>query len=281
MTRQIVLDGKAVAQHRRALLKERVDALIAANRRPMLGIIYAGEDPGSQMYIKMKQKACNDLGIQCYVYGFPEETCNGMLLNITAQLNATKACHGIMVQHPLPYHLSTREIFDSISPEKDVDGLTTASFGKISFGEKAFAAATPKGIMTLLDHYGYMLEGVDVTIIGRSPILGKPLAALMLNQNASVTVMHSKSCCHSLKMQCQEADVIVAACGVKHLVEYDWVRPNQVLIDAGYHPGNFGDIHPDCFTQAKFYTPVPGGVGPMTIISLLENVVEAAENQRG
>ena len=243
---------------------------------PILATILVGDDPASATYVKMKGNACERIGMNSMKVELPSSTSTEELLDEIKQLNLNKEVHGILLQHPVPEQIDERVCFDAIDDKKDVDGVTSLGFGRMSMGEKAFGSCTPQGIMRLLDHYQIDIEGKHAVVVGRSPILGKPMAMMLLNENATVTICHSRT--KNLKEQISSADIVVGAVGIPKFIQGDWIKDNAVVIDAGYHPEKCGDIDLDQVSERSLaYTPVPGGVGPMTINTLILQTVEACE----
>ena len=274
----ILLDGKKVSLDTEQKLKERVKALKEQKGFvPILATILVGDDPASATYVKMKGNACERIGMNSMKVELPSSTSTEELLDEIKQLNLNKEVHGILLQHPVPEQIDERVCFDAIDDKKDVDGVTSLGFGRMSMGEKAFGSCTPQGIMRLLDHYQIDIEGKHAVVVGRSPILGKPMAMMLLNENATVTICHSRT--KNLKEQISSADIVVGAVGIPKFIQGDWIKDNTVVIDAGYHPEKCGDIDLDQVAgRSLAYTPVPGGVGPMTINTLILQTVEACEN---
>ena len=274
----ILLDGKKVSLDTEQKLKERVKALKEQKGFvPILATILVGDDPASATYVKMKGNACERIGMNSMKVELPSSTSTEELLDEIKQLNLNKEVHGILLQHPVPEQIDERVCFDAIDDKKDVDGVTSLGFGRMSMGEKAFGSCTPQGIMRLLDHYQIDIEGKHAVVVGRSPILGKPMAMMLLNENATVTICHSRT--KNLKEQISSADIVVGAVGIPKFIQGDWIRDNAVVIDAGYHPEKCGDIDLDqVMDRSLAYTPVPGGVGPMPIHTLILQTVEASEN---
>ena len=274
----ILLDGKKVSLDTEQKLKERVKALKEQKGFvPILATILVGDDPASATYVKMKGNACERIGMNSMKVELPSSTSTEELLDEIKQLNLNKEVHGILLQHPVPEQIDERVCFDAIDDKKDVDGVTSLGFGRMSMGEKAFGSCTPQGIMRLLDHYQIDIEGKHAVVVGRSPILGKPMAMMLLNENATVTICHSRT--KNLKEQISSADIVVGAVGIPKFIQGDWIKDNAVVIDAGYHPEKCGDIDLDQVSgRSLAYTPVPGGVGPMTINTLILQTVEACEN---
>lgn len=275
MASAIVLDGKLLAKKTETQLAERVAAL-GADRVPILATLLVGDDPASETYVKMKGNACRRVGMNSERIHLSESTTTEQLVAEIDRLNAEPAVHGILLQHPVPSQIDERLCFDRIALKKDVDGVTSLGFGRMAMGEPAFGSATPAGIMRLLDHYEIPLEGKHAVVVGRSPILGKPMAAMLLNRNATVTVCHSRT--RDLPDLIGEAEVLVGAVGKPEFIRGDWIRDGAVVIDAGYHSGRVGDVElKSAIPRASAYTPVPGGVGPMTIVTLIAQCVDAAE----
>ncbi len=274
----ILLDGKKVSLDTEQKLKERVKDLKEKNGFvPILATILVGDDPASATYVKMKGNACERIGMKSIRVELPSSTSTEELLDEISKLNSNKEVHGILLQHPVPEQIDERVCFDAIDAKKDVDGVTSLGFGRMSMGEKAFGSCTPQGIMRLLRHYEIEIEGKHAVVIGRSPILGKPMAMMLLNENATVTICHSRT--KDLKDQVSLADIVVGAVGIPKFIQGDWIKDNAVVIDAGYHPEKCGDIDLDqVMDRSLAYTPVPGGVGPMTINTLILQTVEACEN---
>ncbi|MDA0823355.1 MAG: bifunctional methylenetetrahydrofolate dehydrogenase/methenyltetrahydrofolate cyclohydrolase FolD [Proteobacteria bacterium] len=276
----LLLDGKLVAQQSEAALSVRVAAIKRkmAGRKPVLATILVGDDPASATYVRMKATACQRIGMDSLRVVLPEVATTEQLLAEIDKLNNDPDVHGILLQHPVPGQIDERACFDKIALEKDVDGVTTSGFGRMVMGERAYGSATPAGIMRLLKHYSVSLEGKHAVVVGRSPILGKPMAMMLLNENATVTICHSRTV--RLADLVRLADVVVGAVGKPEFIRGQWIKPGAVVIDAGFHPGGVGDIELNPITQScAAYTPVPGGVGPMTINTLLAQTVEAAEDK--
>ena len=274
----IQLDGQKVALETEEMLKERVKAL-KENKGfvPILATILVGDDPASATYVKMKGNACERIGMKSIKVELPSSTSTEELLDEINKLNSNNEVHGILLQHPVPEEIDERICFDAIDAKKDVDGVTSLGFGRMSMGEKAFGSCTPQGIMRLLHRYEIKVEGKHAVVIGRSPILGKPMAMMLLNENATVTICHSRT--KDLKDQISLADIVVGAVGIPKFIQGDWIKDDAIVIDAGYHPEKCGDIDLDqVIDRSLAYTPVPGGVGPMTINTLILQTVEACEN---
>ncbi|MDW8321627.1 MAG: bifunctional methylenetetrahydrofolate dehydrogenase/methenyltetrahydrofolate cyclohydrolase FolD [Armatimonadota bacterium] len=275
-----LLDGAAVAAQIREELKPRVQRLRELGIVPKLSVLLIGDDPASHTYVRMKAKACRGVGIESDTFVLPQDTTQQEAEELIAQLNA-ESVHGILVQHPVPKHIDEIRLLDHLSPDKDVDGISPASLGALVAGVAKFISCTPLGIVELLDRYRVPIEGQRAVVVGRSIILGKPLALLLLQRNATVTVCHTRT--RDLPSITREADILVAACGRAELITGDMIRPGAVVVDAGYNrvegrSGDVGDVHFESASQvASYITPVPGGVGPMTIAMLLSNTVRAAE----
>ena len=272
-----ILDGKALAQLAEKDIKVSVSKLKEKGITPTLATILVGLDPASATYVKMKQNACARLGMDSIAVELSKDTTTEELLEAIEKLNADSNVHGILLQHPVPSQINERQCFDAISVEKDVDGVTCIGFGQMTMGENAFGSCTPAGIMRMLEHYEVEISGKNAVVIGRSPILGKPMAMMLLNKNATVTICHSRTA--NLQEHIQNADILVGAVGVPRLIQKDWIKNGAVVIDAGYHPAEkCGDIDlSDIDSIASAHTPVPGGVGPMTINTLIFNTLLAAQ----
>jgi len=273
----VVLDGKLLSQSSEQDLVKRVQLIKEKTGMiPTLATILVGQDPASTTYVRMKGNACERIGMDSLKVELPSATSTSQLLKEIFRLNQDSAVHGILLQHPVPEQINERECFDAIALEKDVDGVTCLGFGNMSMGEAAYGSCTPVGIMRLLKHYDIEISGKHAVVVGRSPILGKPMAMMLLNENATVTICHSKT--QGLDKHVQKADILVGAVGIPKFIKSDWIKEDSVVIDAGYHPEKCGDIDLDQIeTKCSAYTPVPGGVGPMTINTLLMQTVEACE----
>ena len=272
-----ILDGKALAQLAEEDIKSHVSKLKENGITPTLATILVGVDPASATYVKMKQNACARLGMDSIAVELSKETTTEELLEAIEKLNQDSNVHGILLQHPVPSQINERECFDAINVEKDVDGVTCIGFGQMTMGEEAFGSCTPAGIMRILEHYKIEISGKNAVVVGRSPILGKPMAMMLLNKNATVTICHSRTT--NLQEHIKNADILVGAVGVPRLIQKDWIKNGAVVIDAGYHPAEkCGDIElEDIDSIASAHTPVPGGVGPMTINTLILNTLLAAQ----
>jgi len=275
-----LLDGKALAKQIEHSLSQRVATLKEkTGRTPSLATILVGADPASATYVRMKGNACKRVGMDSIKVELPSETTTEQLKAKIDELNNNPDVHGILLQHPVPDHIDERACFEQIDLAKDVDGVTCLGFGRMSMGESAYGSCTPQGIMHLLAHYDIELSGKQAVVVGRSPILGKPMAMMLLNANCTVTICHSRT--EDLQAHVERADIIVGAVGVPELIKAAWIKPGAVVVDAGFHPtdnGGVGDIEMSGVADiASAYTPVPGGVGPMTINTLIRQTVEAAE----
>lgn len=273
----VVLDGKLLSQSSEQDLVKRVQLIKEKTGMiPTLATILVGQDPASTTYVRMKGNACERIGMDSLKVELPSATSTSQLLKEIFRLNQDSAVHGILLQHPVPEQINERECFDAIALEKDVDGVTCLGFGNMSMGEAAYGSCTPVGIMRLLKHYDIEISGKHAVVVGRSPILGKPMAMMLLNENATVTICHSKT--QGLDKHVQKADILVGAVGIPKFIKSDWIKEDSVVIDAGYHPEKCGDIDLNKVEGKCYaYTPVPGGVGPMTINTLLMQTVEACE----
>lgn len=274
----IILNGKSLAQSTEKELAERV---LKINKEkgfvPILATILVGSDPASGTYVKMKGNACERVGMKSLKVELNEKTTTDELLLKIAELNENPEVHGILLQHPVPDQIDERLCFDAIDIAKDVDGVTSMGFGKMAMNEPAFGSCTPQGIMRLLEHYEIEISGKHAVVVGRSPILGKPMAMMLLNKHATVTICHSRT--KDLEEHVLNADIVVGAVGIPRFIQSSWVKNGAVVIDAGYHPEKCGDIDLEpLIDRCSAYTPVPGGVGPMTINTLILQTVEACEN---
>jgi methylenetetrahydrofolate dehydrogenase (NADP+)/methenyltetrahydrofolate cyclohydrolase len=274
----LVMDGKALAKQIESELAVRVQALLSRNggKIPILATVLVGEDPASVTYVRMKGNACKRVGMESVQVRLPQESTTDAVLAEIDKLNADPAVRGILLQHPVPKQVDERACFDRIALSKDVDGVTCLGFGRMAMGLPAFGSATPAGIMKLLSHYRIPLEGRRAVVVGRSPILGKPLAMMLMNANATVTVCHSRT--QNLADVVRLGDIIVGAVGKAEFIKGDWIKSGAVVVDAGYNEGNVGDVELSAVIEkCAAYTPVPGGVGPMTTAMLITQTVEAAE----
>lgn len=273
----IVLDGKKLSSKSEEGFALRVKKLKEKNgSTPILATILVGNDPASATYVKMKGNACKRVGMESIKIELDESSSTDEVLEKIQELNANKDVHGILLQHPVPKQIDERKCFDAIDLKKDVDGVTSLGFGKMSMQERAFGSCTPLGIMRLLEEYKIPLEGKFAVVVGRSPILGKPMAMMLLNKNATVSICHSKT--NSLPEIIKNADILVGAVGIPKFIKGEWIKDKAVVIDAGYHPEKCGDIDlEDIIPRCSAYTPVPGGVGPMTINTLIMQTLESCE----
>ena len=274
-----ILDGKTLAKLAEEDIQTNVSRLKEKGIIPTLATILVGLDPASATYVKMKQNACARLGMDSIAVELSMDTTTDELLDSINKLNNDVNVHGILLQHPVPSQIDERKCFDAINVHKDVDGVTCLGFGQMTMGEKAFGSCTPAGIMRILKHYQVEISGKTAVVVGRSPILGKPMAMMLLNENATVTICHSRT--KNLEEQIKNADIVVGAVGVPRLIQKDWIKEGAVVIDAGYHPAEkCGDIDLEGIDEiASAHTPVPGGVGPMTINTLILNTLLAAQEE--
>jgi methylenetetrahydrofolate dehydrogenase (NADP+)/methenyltetrahydrofolate cyclohydrolase len=276
----LVLDGKTLAATTEAELLARVEHLkgISGGKTPILATILVGDDPASATYVKMKGNACKRVGMGSLAVELPSSTSTEQLLTKIEELNDNPDVHGILLQHPVPEQIDERACFDAIALTKDVDGVTCLGFGRMAMGEEAYGCATPQGIMRILEHYNIDIEGKHAVVVGRSAILGKPMAMMLLEKNATVTICHSRT--RDLPALVAQADILVGAVGKPEFIKAEWVKAGAVVVDAGYHPGGVGDIQLSELTEkVSAYTPVPGGVGPMTINTLIMQSVQSAEKK--
>ena len=276
----VIIDGKKISQEIKDELKTKVEAQRAEGLTPALAVIQVGNDPASSVYVNNKKKACAYIGIESLSYELPEETTEQELLELIERLNADVSVHGILVQLPLPKHINEDKIIKTISPKKDVDGFHPQNVGNLVIGEKGFVSCTPAGIIQLLKRSNIEIAGKNCVIVGRSNIVGKPMALLMLRENATVTIAHSKT--QNLKEVCKNADILIVAIGKPQFITAEYVKEGAVIIDVGIHRDESnklcGDVKFDEVEPlASAITPVPGGVGPMTIAMLMNNCVEASK----
>ena len=277
-----MINGKKLAKETREKLKIKCDELKERGINPKFAAIMIGNDTASQIYIRNKSKACEEIGIEFEEYLLSENIEQKELIEKIKELNNRKDIHGILLQSPIPANLDINEAFRTIAPEKDVDGFNPLNIGKLCLNQDTFVSCTPFGIMKMFEAYGIELEGKDVTIIGRSNIVGKPLIQCCLNKNATVTVCHSKT--KNLKEHTQNADIIIVAIGKSKFLKADMIKEGAVVIDVGINRDSEGKITGDAdfdniLSKASFITPVPGGVGPMTIAMLMNNIIKAATIQ--
>lgn len=275
----MILDGRKLAKEVEADLTVRVEKIVRkTGSAPILATILVGENPASVTYVRMKGNACRRVGIEPLKIEMPDSTTTEELLAKIDELNNDDRVCGILLQHPVPSQIDEQKCFNSISINKDVDGVNTDSFGAMTMQLPAFNSATPFSIMSLIKRYGIETQGKEAVVVGRSPILGKPVAMMLLNENATVTICHSRT--QNLPEVVKRADIVVAAVGKPKFIKAEWVKDGAVLIDAGYNEGNVGDIDlENAAPKSSAYTPVPGGVGPVTIAKLMEQTVISAENK--
>ena len=278
-----ILDGKAVSLKVKESVKVRADELKKFGIEPTLAVVLVGEDKASQTYVRAKEKACNEYGIKSVAHRLSENTTQNELLALINVLNLDDSIHGILVQLPLPKHIDTNVVLAAIDPRKDVDGFHAVNVGKLVSGLDGFVPCTPLGVMEILKEYGIDVAGLNAVVIGRSNIVGKPMANLLLNASATVTVTHSKT--KNLKEICKNADLIVAAIGRPFFLKADMVKDGAIVVDVGINrlddgrlvgDVDFDEVAPKC----SYITPVPGGVGPMTIAMLLNNTILAAQAKK-
>ena len=272
-----IIDGTAVAADILDDTVRRAAAFELHNgRRPCLATVLVGDDPASHTYVRMKANRCRSTGLDSRRYDLPTETTTADAVQLVENLSRDVTVDGILVQHPMPSQVDERAVFEAIAPMKDVDGVTNASFASMALQQPGFVSCTPGGIMRLLDAYEVELAGKRAVVVGRSPILGKPIGMLLLARDATVTYCHSRTA--ALAAEVAQAEILIAAVGRPELIRGDWISPGAVVIDAGYNPGNIGDVeYAPAAARASLITPVPGGVGPTTIAVLLAQTVDAAE----
>jgi methylenetetrahydrofolate dehydrogenase (NADP+)/methenyltetrahydrofolate cyclohydrolase len=273
-----IIDGKQISRDIKEELKTEVASLKAQGKECCLAVIQVGNDPASSVYVNNKKKACEYIGIRSLAYELPEETTQEELLALVDRLNNDSSVHGILCQLPLPKHIDEDAVITAISPKKDVDGFHPENVGNLVIGQQGFVSCTPAGIIQLLKRSGVEMSGKHCVVIGRSNIVGKPMALLMLRENATVTICHSRT--KNLKEICREADILIVAIGKPRFVGADYIREGAVVIDVGIHRNEdnklCGDVkYDEAEKKASLITPVPGGVGPMTIAMLMNNCVEA------
>ncbi|WP_054023069.1 bifunctional 5,10-methylenetetrahydrofolate dehydrogenase/5,10-methenyltetrahydrofolate cyclohydrolase [Bacillus sp. FJAT-28004] len=276
MTEKLILDGAIVANAIKEQLKARVETLVKRGIIPCLATILVGDDPASETYVRMKGNACKKLGIDSKRIHLNKSISTDDLIDVILQLNEDPLIHGILLQHPVPHQIDERAAFEAISIHKDVDGVTALSFAQNAFGYAQYPSCTPAAIMAILDYYDIKVEGKHAVVVGRSPILGKPVSQMLLNRNATVTTCHSKT--ENLADMLRHADIVVAAVGKPNFIQGEWIQGGAVVLDAGYNEGNIGDVdYEACLAKASAITPVPAGVGPVTIATLLKHTVDSAE----
>lgn len=278
-----IIDGKAISEQLRDKLREEVAALSERGAKPCLAVIIVGEDPASKVYVRNKERACKQLGMDSILLRLPESTTQEELLGEVRRLNADRAVNGVLVQLPLPAHLDEQAVLREISPEKDVDGFHAVNAGRLMQGERCTVACTPAGCLDLIRSTGVKIEGAEAVVVGRSNIVGKPMAMLLLQNNATVTICHSRT--RNLAEVTRRADILVAAVGRPRMITGDMIKPGAVVIDVGINRVDgklVGDVDFESAQEvAGWITPVPGGVGPMTITGLMRNTIAATRMQHG
>jgi methylenetetrahydrofolate dehydrogenase (NADP+)/methenyltetrahydrofolate cyclohydrolase len=271
-----ILDGKKLASLSEEEIKNEVAELLAKGIQPTLATILVGNDPASETYVRMKRNTCKKVGMESIAVELPDSTTTEELLEAIENLNNDNSVHGILLQHPVPSQIDERKCFDAIDIEKDVDGVTCLGFGNMSMGIDAYGSCTPAGIIRLIKHYELDIQGLNAVVIGRSPILGKPMAMMLLNLNATVTICHSRT--KNIESIIKSADLVVGAVGMPKFIKTEWIKKDAIVIDAGFHPEKCGDIDLDEMDEiSSAYTPVPGGVGPMTINTLILHTMQSAK----
>ncbi len=278
-----LIDGKAIAAKKRTEIAADVATLKAQGIEPGLAVVIVGDDPASEVYVRNKHKACDEVGIRSFKHELPADTTESALLALVGELNADAAVHGVLVQLPLPDHINEENVLDAISPDKDVDGFHPVNVGRMVVGKESFLPCTPHACMVLLEEAGVDLEGKEAVVVGRSNIVGKPVAHLLLDKNATVTICHSRT--RDLPGVVRRADVVVVGVGRPEMVKGDWIKPGAVVIDVGINRtdhGLVGDVEfSTAVERASAITPVPGGVGPMTIAMLMLNTLVSARRHAG
>lgn len=275
-----IMDGKALSLKLKEQMKQRIEQLKQQGINPKLVVVLVGDNSASQVYVRNKHKSCGEVGIESEVITMPEQTTQQELLEVVERLNQDETVDGILVQLPLPKQIDEKTVLRSILPEKDVDGFHPVNVGLLSIGDECFAPATPSGIIAMFQEYGIDIAGKNCVVIGRSNIVGKPMAALLLKNNATVTICHSKT--EDLASYTRRADVVVVATGRRHTLTAEMVKEGAVVVDVGMNRNEQGKLcgdvdYEEVKKKASFITPVPGGVGPMTITELLENTIQAAQ----
>ncbi len=271
-----ILDGKKLASLSEEDIKKEVLELAKHGINPTLATILVGNDPASETYVRMKRNTCKKVGMESIAVELPESTTTEELLGTIEDLNNNPDVHGILLQHPVPSQIDERKCFDAIDIEKDVDGVTCLGFGNMSMGIDSYGSCTPDGIIRLIQHYELDIQGLNAVVVGRSPILGKPMAMMLLNLNATVTICHSRT--QNIETIIKSADLIVGAVGIPKFIKTDWIKQGAIVIDAGFHPEKCGDIDLNQMDKiSSAYTPVPGGVGPMTINTLILHTMQSAK----
>ena len=272
-----ILDGKSLALTSEESITQEVSKLNNVGIFPTLATILVGQDPASETYVKMKRNTCARVGMKSIAVEMPDTTTTDELLKKINELNEDTNIQGILLQHPVPSQIDERKCFDAIDIKKDVDGVTCLGFGNMSMGLPAYGSCTPAGIMRLLEYYSIEIQGKNAVVVGRSPILGKPMAMMLLNKNATVTICHSRT--QNIESIIKQADILVGAVGIPRFIQHEWIKDGAVVIDAGYHPEQCGDVDLENIeSKASAYTPVPGGVGPMTINTLILQTLQSAQN---
>ncbi len=275
--KSILLDGKELSKLTEESIKKDVQILSKKNIVPTLATILVGNDPASETYVKMKRNTCARVGMRSIAVELPDTTSTQELLDKINELNEDENVHGILLQHPVPSQIDERLCFNAIDIKKDVDGVTTLGFGNMSMGMDAYGSCTPAGIIRLIEHYNLDIQGLNAVVVGRSPILGKPMAMMLLNLNATVTICHSRT--KNIENIIKNADLVVGAVGIPKFIKSSWIKKGSIVIDAGYHPEKCGDVDLDGIdSMASAYTPVPGGVGPMTISTLILQTLQSAKS---
>ena len=275
-----IMDGKALSLKLKEQMKQRIAQLKQQGINPKLVVVLVGDNSASQVYVRNKHKSCGEVGIESEVITMPEQTTQQELLEVVERLNQDETVDGILVQLPLPKQIDEKTVLRSILPEKDVDGFPPVNVGLLSIGDECFAPATPSGIIAMFQEYGIDIAGKNCVVIGRSNIVGKPMAALLLKNNATVTICHSKT--EDLASYTRRADVVIVATGRRHTLTAEMVKEGAVVVDVGMNRNEQGKLcgdvdYEEVKEKASFITPVPGGVGPMTITELLENTIQAAQ----
>lgn len=276
-----LMDGGALARKLHEQTRNKVDRIEAETGvRPSLATVLVGDDPASATYVRMKRRRCEEVGITSIVHELPRTATTEQVVREVRGLGGDASIHGLLVQHPVPKPIDKRAVFEAIPVEKDIDGVTSATLGRVILGMPAFIPCTPSGIMRLLDEHDVELDGAHAVVIGRSPILGRPMASMLINRHATVTLCHSRT--RQLPTIVRGADVIIAACGKPRFVRGGWIKVGAVVVDAGYNEGVIGDVDfEEALEPASLITPVPGGVGPMTIATLVSHTADAAAAQLG
>ena len=272
----LLLDGKKLATASEIEIANEVSELKSKGINPTLATILVGNDPASETYVRMKRNTCKRVGMESISVELSELTTTEELLNTINELNNDHNVHGILLQHPVPSQIDERKCFDAIDIDKDVDGVTCLGFGNMAMGLNAYGSCTPAGIIRLIKHYKLDIQGLNAVVVGRSPILGKPMAMMLLNLNATVTICHSRT--KNIENIIKNADLIVGAVGIPKFIQTNWIKQDAIVIDAGFHPEKCGDVDlADMDNISSAYTPVPGGVGPMTINTLILHTMQSAK----